>query len=531
MTSHRSQASDLPTTQTEVVANLADLEVDSMHLARVGERRIVVIRTPSGVHALDNACPYQGYGLTTGALTINEQGERLVTCLWHNWKFKADDGSYVMGEEDVACHQVDVNNRGEVAVTVTEPTDAQERERLWPSLKRGVESDYVGQVARDTVRLLAHGADPTDIMWTAMPRAGAANEWGLGLDLALAADCLEIAHRWRGSDRALPLVQGLAGISESTRGVLMRPVPAAAAVDDFVDAIEREDVDSAMAGVMADLERGTDQAEVRAMFIEACSRHHLDYGHGAIYTQKTFELLDRGGWHRAGDLLPHLALTIGWGTREDTLPYMRSVSRKIDVLDLVGLAELAQEAEAVRGETLSTLPPRPNYRCTPCSTPPRRQSKRQRRSFAPEGSKGCSTLSRLLCRIGYSDTTQRSTSAKNRIRNDSPGSTSHMGSPTPELLDGRGNNTRVRRRCASHSSPSGSSTTQGGPSVVLGSPTRYHHLVKLTEAARGEAHAFGSRLPLSAAARFVHAPRRERFVASTVHASVNFVDSGRPPAR
>ena len=53
------------TSTTEAVARLDDLAVGDMKLAKVGERRIVVVRTPSGVHALDNACPHQGYGLAT----------------------------------------------------------------------------------------------------------------------------------------------------------------------------------------------------------------------------------------------------------------------------------------------------------------------------------------------------------------------------------------------------------------------------------------------------------------------------------
>ena len=86
-----------------VVAHVDEMEPGSMKMAKVGERRVVVIRTASGFHALDNACPHQGFGLTTGSL----DGE-LVTCQWHNWKFRVSDGACVIGEEDVPCHQVRV---------------------------------------------------------------------------------------------------------------------------------------------------------------------------------------------------------------------------------------------------------------------------------------------------------------------------------------------------------------------------------------------------------------------------------------
>ena len=72
-----------------------------------------------------------------------------------------------------------------------------------------------------------------------------------------------------------------------------------------------------MAATLGAIERGDTKAEVRHRFIEAVSRHHLDYGHGAIYTQKAFELLDRVGWDRAPALLPHLAVGIATGIYDD----------------------------------------------------------------------------------------------------------------------------------------------------------------------------------------------------------------------
>ena len=51
-----------------VVGRLDDLLPDSMTMATVGDHPIALIRTSKGVVALDNACPHQGYGLTTGSL-------------------------------------------------------------------------------------------------------------------------------------------------------------------------------------------------------------------------------------------------------------------------------------------------------------------------------------------------------------------------------------------------------------------------------------------------------------------------------
>ena len=51
-----------------------------------------------------------------------------------------------------------------------------------------------------------------------------------------------------------------------------------------------------------------DVGEVRSWFIEAVSQHHLSYGHGAIYVQKAFDLIDRMP-EMTDLLLSELALT------------------------------------------------------------------------------------------------------------------------------------------------------------------------------------------------------------------------------
>ncbi len=66
----------------------------------------------------------------------------------------------------------------------------------------------------------------------------------------------------------------------------------------------------------------------------------LSYGHGAIYCQKAFELLDMIGWQRADTVLPYLVPTIVYGTREDVLPYTRPFMRSLGGTDLAALAML-----------------------------------------------------------------------------------------------------------------------------------------------------------------------------------------------
>ena len=550
-----------PTT-TVVVGSIDEFAVGEMRMAKVGERRIAVIRTASGVHALDNACPHQGYGLVTGAL----DGE-LLTCQWHNWKFRVDTGECVIGEEDVACHPVTIE-RGEIAVTVTEPTADEERGRLWPSLRRGVEDHYVGQLARDTVRLLNNDASPAEIAWVGFAHALPREERGPGHAMATAVDCLAWATDRHGDDRVLPLVQALAALAEPTRGRAARR-PREVRDGDLVAAVEREDHDAAM-GIARGLAAVPGRVgDVRERFIEAAAMHHLSYGHGIIYTQKAFELLDLVGWERAGVVLPELALATTLATREDTLPYMRAAVAAVESLDLAALA---------------TVPVDPGWRDPGLVDVLLDADEAPIASAAAALAAGAGVdrlldavtvaVSRRLLRydvelefdldddFGWLDITHGLTTARAARWawqvHPSPASVRqalwavwlchdtgraerrHGVSVEPTVVAAPGDVEALIRRGAvdaalaavraagsdAHRALIDASLADGAGSFIV-----MAHLIKLTKAAIEEAEATGSDLPLLAATRFLAAPRLERFVHSNVAESLEFVRTGRPPTR
>ena len=114
---------------------LDDVPIGSMRMVKVDGRRLCLVRTVDGVHALDHACPHEGYGLTQGEL----DGD-LLTCAWHNWKFRVDDGACVLGEEDVRTHPVDVDDDGDAARHArSSPTRPSCARTLLASLRRGID--------------------------------------------------------------------------------------------------------------------------------------------------------------------------------------------------------------------------------------------------------------------------------------------------------------------------------------------------------------------------------------------------------
>ncbi|MEM9514297.1 MAG: Rieske (2Fe-2S) protein [Actinomycetota bacterium] len=321
------------------VARLDELDVGSMKLVRVDGRRLCLVRTSDGVHALDNACPHEGYGLVQGELD-----DDLLTCEWHNWKFRVSDGSCVLGEEGVRSHRVDVAADGAIRVVLNRPDPAELRPQLRQSLASAIERDYRGQVARDVVRLLQASDHPGELIWQAVAYGAPRAEFGWGHSIASATDCLAMVDLYEGDQRALPIVQGIAGIAETERGRPVNELPepadsAGANLEAFRRAVEAQQLHDAQAVLLAAIERGDDAATLMPWFTSVVADHHLSYGHGAIYSQKAFELLDMIGWDRAATVLPHLVSTIVYGTREDRLPYMRPFTGTVGATDLVAVAD------------------------------------------------------------------------------------------------------------------------------------------------------------------------------------------------
>ena len=560
------QSEQIPIGQTtsSVVGNVSDFPVGAMKMAKVGERRVAVIRTSSGVHAIDNACPHQGYGLTTGALA----GETVV-CQWHNWKFDVTTGECTQGEENVACHQVDIDG-DEIVVSVVDPTPQEARIALWPSLRCGIEANYIGQVARDTARLLQAGASAQEVMWEAVKYGAPRAEWGPDHEMAMAADCLAVAMDASGDERCLALVQGISGIAEVVRGRTPHELPQPDEAPDFQQAVEQEEIDDLQAKTLALLAGGADVATIRHEFILAASRHHLGYGHGIIFVQKAFEILDIVGWDQAAEFLPYVAMSTASQTREDLLPYMQPTMRLIEAADLAALAnadsrddfdvdaladalleadhapiEIAIDA-ILDGAGLVGL-------LDSLSIAASRRMLRHSLDveFMVDDEFGWLDITHVLttvnavrwawrvdagahvARLGLFATWLLFDSARAEQRH----GIEHEFAATPTPGDVqtaiRFRNTQVALDAIAALEPveAGDELMRSALADQSGAFIVVCHQVKLSLAAKRETVATGSQLPLLAAARYLSSPRVERFVSRNVRASLDFVETGRPPKR
>ena len=514
-----------------------------------------MVHTSTGVHALDNACPHEGYGLTTGEL----DGE-LLTCAWHNWKFRVSDGRCVLGEEDVRTHAVDVADDGTISISLVEPAPDELRPQLLASLRRGMAKDYVGQMSRDVVRLLRADANPGELIWEAVAYGAPRADFGWGHAIASLTDCLAMTDRYTGDDRALPIVQAIAGVAEEERDRPVQPAARSAA------ACSRPTRGPSSAGssrpsssslrrrcCAARSSRATAPADIRPWFTDIVSDHLLSYGHGAIYSQKAFQLLERLGWERADTVLPYLVPTIVYGTREDKLPYMKLFHRGLAQLDLDELAEAAATPDPHwedDGRLLAAL------------LGPDRTEAALAAGAALRAGSGIDRLldtvttavSERLLRydvdgerdfhddFGWLDITHGMTYA-NAVRwhaERAPVTADivRLALWTVFLANWTGRHewhTAVAWR--QEIEPRSDDLRAYGESLqdeaLLDGTTAFivhAHAVKTSVAATHEALRMGSSLPLDATARFMAAPKLERFVAATVTRSIDFL-SGQSPAR
>jgi nitrite reductase/ring-hydroxylating ferredoxin subunit len=554
----------------ETVARLSELPVGSLRLARVDGHRLCVVRTGDGVFALDNACPHEGYGLTTGDLDGGE-----LTCEWHNWRFRVSDGRCTLGEEDVVSHEVQVEG-DEVRVQLTRPDPVQLRTRLSGSLRRGIDNGYVGQISRDVVRLLRADEDPAQLVWEAVAWGAPRAEFGFGHALASAADCLALVDRYDGDSRALPVVQAIAGITEVERRRPLRPAPEPLATlpdrpgEVYRTLVEQgwDRADDAEALLRGAIEAGTGADELRGWFLGSVADHHLGYGHGAIYVQKAFELLDRLGWDRAPTVLPHLVVAHLAMTREDRLPYMRPFVKALAEVDLGALAEAqpdpaweddgslraallggrpavvvpavvraAHEGAGIDGVigTVSTAVAERMLRYDPAVEGDHHSdfgwldithglTYASAARWAWRASPGADTAKLVLWTAflaGYSG--RRGFVAVDDAPLDAEGT-----DLAAAIAGGRYDDS-ARAALAGDPVDVGAALVHAALDDHAGSFIVAAHAVKTTGAAISEAAVTGSNLPLAATARFVAAPRKERFVTGNVVRSIDFL-SGRGPA-
>ena len=311
------------------VLSLSELAAERPRTVKLDGKQIAVFRVGDEVHAVDNLCPHEGYPLATGTVK-----DGVLTCEWHNWKFRLCDGVCVKGGEDVRSYPVRIED-GAVWLDLTDPPG----ESLLPGLERALvaaleENDW-GRVGRAVERMRHAGEAPAGILARGCLWAARHAKDGFGHGLAAAADLGAWIDGPGVEDGGGALLEALDLLAEPhlRRPERRFPEPERCAPPwpaigiELRRRIEAEDAEGAEALMRGALAAGAGPDDVFPWLAHAATDHFLDYAHAEIYVVKAEELLATIGWRHADPILPSLVTTIVYGTREDRLPYMRAFNR------------------------------------------------------------------------------------------------------------------------------------------------------------------------------------------------------------
>jgi nitrite reductase/ring-hydroxylating ferredoxin subunit len=314
-------------------ASLEDLQLKPV-VVKHAQKQIVLFLVEGVVHAIDNRCPHEGYPLAAGQLSK----DCVLTCTWHNWKFRLETGECLIGGDDVRVYPTTIEN-GYAWVDVADPPLEDSRRRTLSGLKAAFEERDFGRICREIARLHYFGLNPSDAVASALEWAHDRLEFGTTHSIAGAADWLLLAASYPEDfeNRLICLSEAVDHLaSDSLRHSPHPYAPAGKEVfqqETFRAAVEEEDASRAEAMVARGLTDGLHWPDMEEAFCAAAFAHYNDFGHSVIYVFKTGELIEALGPTVERTLLLPLARHLCYTTREDLLPEFKHYKPALASLD------------------------------------------------------------------------------------------------------------------------------------------------------------------------------------------------------
>lgn len=314
------------------VADLATLRERGVMVVKQGRKQIALFYRDGAVHACNNRCPHEGYPLSEGVLSAGSGDACLLTCNWHNWKFDLDSGETLVGGDRLRRYPVKLAD-GQVWLDLRDPPAEARAAAALQALAESFPDHETDRMAREVARLMRAGRDPLDAVRAAIVWTHDKFEFGTSHAHAAAADWLDLMAWKAGDDPAMKLVPPVEIIAHLAWDSLRQPAfpyPKGRADYDpkaLAAAIEAEDETTASAQVRGALHRGLGYAELEPVLAAAAFAHYADFGHSAIYTLKTGQLIERLGGEVAEPLLLSLVRSLIYATREDLIPEFKDYAR------------------------------------------------------------------------------------------------------------------------------------------------------------------------------------------------------------
>lgn len=282
--------------------------------------QIAVYQTAKGLYAIDNRCPHEGYPLAEGTVDDN----CVITCNWHNWKFRLADGDCILGGDHVRAYQVRQEGEQILIDLSPPPADITER-RILDGLKVAFQKQEYGRICREISRLHFSGLDPLIAVQHGLNWSYDKFEYGTTHAFAACADWLTLYNHYKGQwDKQLVCLAET--VNHMAFDALRHPEYPHFAEDipwngvAFCEGIEDEDRASVESMMLTASHAEQPLKTCERELTQSALAHYNDFGHSLIYVQKARELLQHLGSVYAPQIFIPLARHLCYTTREDLIP-------------------------------------------------------------------------------------------------------------------------------------------------------------------------------------------------------------------
>ncbi len=286
---------------------------------KLNGRQIAVFWSNGTPQACNNRCPHEGYPLSEGTL----DGAGVLTCQWHNWKFKLDTGGNLYGGDRLRTYPVRVLE-GQVWIDVAQPPAAVLIERALGQIDAAMDDHDLPRIARELARLQHAGGSIERALLHAIVRGHERLRYGMTHAHAGAAVWLRLGDEL--TDPAQALACGAEALGYLAFEVLRQPRLAYTedvAVWDapaFLAHVEAQDESAALARLHGALAAGLEVEALLPVLLQAALSHYADFGHSVIYLSHLRALVVRLGPASLRPLLRAWLRALLYATREDLLP-------------------------------------------------------------------------------------------------------------------------------------------------------------------------------------------------------------------
>jgi len=313
----------------KLATTLSELADGGRKVFRVAGKQIALFRRSDSVHACNNRCPHEGYPLSEGDL----DGDCVLTCNWHNWKFNLENGRNLYGGDRLRIYPVEVRG-DEVWVYIVEPPVNTRVAEIMSQFREAFDDNDYQRMARELARLRQAGADPLLAATKAIRWSHDRLEFGWTHAYAAIAEWLTLYDE-NADDPEMQLVcllEGVAHIADDARRMDVYPYANEISIydeDQFVDAVESENETGAIACMRGAIDRQLSFHDIERGLSRAALLHYNDFGHSIIYVGKAWKLIDRLDASSFEPLILSLVRSLIFARREDRIPEFRGYAKTL----------------------------------------------------------------------------------------------------------------------------------------------------------------------------------------------------------